>query len=134
MQECSNKIVSFKYFRSLYFVSSNIWVGPCVEHSVFGKNCGSMFYSSVPFDFNFAMTSMSTGRSTLTYEECSNLSIFSRLGPFSQVFGQVKEWDMLELHEMIRVSYLVACPMVFNLLCDLSRQGGVLKLTKKVQF
>ena len=26
---------------------------------------------------------------------------------------------MLKLHEMIRVLHLVACPMNFNLLCDL---------------
>ena len=73
-------------------------------------------------------------------EECSNLrkmiisGTFSRLGPFSQVLGQVKEWDILELHEMMKVSHLVGCPMVFNLLYDLSQQAGVLKLTKNAEF
>lgn len=57
-------------------------------------------------------------------------SIFTRLCHFSQGFGEVKEWDILELHEMIKVSNLVACSMVLNLLCDLSRQAGLLKLTK----
>ena len=34
---------------------------------------------------------------------------------------------MLKLHEMIRVLHLVACPMNFNLLCDLGQQLGGLK-------
>ena len=33
--------------------------------------------------------------------------------------------------EMMKVSRLVACPMFFNLPCHLSRQTGLLKLTKK---
>ena len=85
------------------FVSSRIWAGPCVEHGVFGKNCESMFYSIVPFGFNSAMRSMSTERSAQTYEDCSNLSIFSYMCPFSQVFGQVKKWDILKLLEMIEI-------------------------------
>ena len=40
-------------------------------------------------------------------------SIFSHLGSFPQVFGEVKEWLMLELHKIIRVSHEVACPIVF---------------------
>ena len=40
----------------------------------------------------------------------------------------------MELHEMIRISHLVLRPMAFNLLCHLSRQVGVLKLTKNAQF
>ena len=39
---------------------------------------------------------------------------FSRLGHFPQVFGQVKEWPILELPEMIKVSHAVTCPMDFN--------------------
>ena len=30
-------------------------------------------------------------------------SVFSRLDPFSKVFGLVKDWPMLELHETISV-------------------------------
>ena len=35
---------------------------------------------------------------------------------FSQVFAQVKEWHILKQHEMIRLSHLVACSILFNLL------------------
>ena len=55
-------------------------------------------------------------------------SIFSRLAPYPQVFGQVNEWLIVGLHEMIRVPHVVACPMDFNLLWDRGHQGGVLKL------
>ena len=76
----------------------------------------------------------------VTREECSNpqkisfSAICSRLSSFSQIFGQIKEWDTLELHEIIRISHLVPRPMVFNLLCHLGRPVGVLKLTKNAQF
>lgn len=33
--------------------------------------------------------------------------------PFSHVFGEVKKWFTLKLHEMIRVSHVVACPTAF---------------------
>ena len=45
-------------------------------------------------------------------------SIFRRLGLFPQVYGQVKEWFILELHEMIRVFHVVVFPIDFKLLCD----------------
>ena len=51
--------------------------------------------------------------SAQTYGKCSILSIFSRLGSFRQIFGQVKKWLTLELCEMIKVPHIVACPMVF---------------------
>ena len=38
------------------------------------------------------------------------------------------------MHEIIRVSYLIVCPMNFNLLCDASREAGVLKLSKNAKF
>ena len=41
------------------------------------------------------------------------MSIFRRLGPFPQVFGQVKEWLTLKLYNIIRVSHIVAWPFVF---------------------
>ena len=49
-------------------------------------------------------------------------------------FRQVPTWLILELHEMIRVSHAVACPMVFILICDLGRHRGLLKLMKNGQF
>ena len=62
------------------------------------------------------------------------LSCSYRPGIFPQVFGQAKEWLILELHEMIRVSHLVVFPMAFNLFHNLSRQTDLLKLTENAQF
>ena len=39
----------------------------------------------------------------------------SRLSPFPQVSRQLKEWLIFELHETMRVPYIVACPIVFLL-------------------
>ena len=50
------------------------------------------------------------------------------LSPFPHSFGQVKEWVILKLHEMIRVSHVVACPIVFVLLYNRVGHGGVLKM------
>ena len=47
---------------------------------------------------------------------------FSRLGPFPQLFGKVKEW--------LTMIHVLACLMDFDLLCDRFQQGGVLKLMK----
>ena len=57
-----------------------------------------------------------TGRSVPSYEKWSFFSVFSHLGPFPLVFGQGKEWLMLELHGTIQVPDAVLCPVVFNLL------------------
>ena len=40
----------------------------------------------------------SVGKSAQTYEECSNSVICSRLSLFLYVFGQVKEWLILQIH------------------------------------
>ena len=45
-----------------------------------------------------------------------SFSIFSGLGTFFYVFGTVKQWLILELHEMITVTHVVAFPLDFNLL------------------
>ena len=74
-------------------------------------------------------------RSVQNYENSSFFGVFSRLGHFPQVFGQVKEWLILELHEMIKVPDAVACPVDFNLLCYRGgQQRGVLKLMKNDHF
>ena len=57
--------------------------------------------------------------------------MFSRLGNFLHVFAQVKEWLILEVQDMIRVSDIVGFPTSFNLLCDQTQQGEVLNLLKK---
>ena len=61
-------------------------------------------------------------------------SAFSRLDPFPQVFRQVKESLILQLHEMKRMLQVVACPTVFILFYDQYWQGGVLKLMKNDRF
>ena len=73
--------------------------------------------------FIYFLILRSGGGSAQTYEECWNLSIFSRLGPFLQCFGQVKEWLKLELYEIIGMSHVVACLM----LCILRRPERVVK-------
>ena len=61
--------------------------------------------------------------------------VFRRLGNFLHVFWQVKEWLILEVQEMIRVSGAVTCRINFNLLCHHGQGSahggewrGVLKL------
>ena len=78
----------------------------------------SVTLSCVSNCFYFALWSRSAGRSAKTYEQRSFLGIFSRLCPFSQVFLQVKEWLMLELHDMIKASHVVTFPVLFVLFCD----------------
>ena len=68
--------------------------------------------------FFFILCARFVGRSVQSYEKKSFFRVFSRLGPFPQVFRQVKEWLILELHEMIRVSLAVASLIVFILFCD----------------
>ena len=55
------------------------------------------------------------GRRAQTYEKCSIISIFRYLGLFPQVFGQVKTWRMLKLHEIMGMSHIVACQIIFIL-------------------
>ena len=56
---------------------------------------------------------------------------FWRLCLFPQVFGQVKEWLILELYEMITVpDIFVGMYSYFYFSFDLGRQAGVLKLMK----
>ena len=68
-------------------------------------------------------------------EEYTNFSAFRRLGLLPQVFRQVKEHLILQLHEMIRVLHEVAYPIVFLFFFyDRYWQGGVLKLMKYHHF
>ena len=53
------------------------------------------------------------GKSAPNYEKWSFFTIFSRLGLSPQVFGEFNEWLMLDLHKTIRVSHVVAIPIVF---------------------
>ena len=46
------------------------------------------------------------------------LNIFISFGLFPLVFGQVNEWLILELHEIIRVLHRVVFPVIFILFDD----------------
>ena len=70
----------------------------------------------------------SAERTAETDEKWSFFSIFNRLGPYSEVFGEMKELVILKLHEMIKVLYVAACQMNFNLLSGRRQQLGVLKM------
>ena len=48
-----------------------------------------------------------------TYKKSSLLSIFRRLFPFLQVFGQIKGCLIIKLHKIIRLSHVAACPIAF---------------------
>ena len=96
--------------------------GPGVDHTVSYKNHESLSYSWVPNCFS-SLFGIKIDR-----EECSNLrrrinsNFYSRLGLFPRAFGKVKESLILKLHEMIRISHVVACPIVFISFCDRDRQ------------
>ena len=64
----------------------------------------------------------------------SFFSVFSCLDPFPQVFGQVKERLILELHEIIRVLLDVACRIAFFLFYQRSWHGEVMKVTENDHF
>ena len=56
--------------------------------------------------------------------------VFNRFDPFPQVFRQVKECLISQVHEMVRVLDEVACPFVFICFYYQHQQGEVLKLMK----
>ena len=97
------------------------------------KSHKSATWSCVRNYFYFVLWSKLAGRSAQTYERSFFFSISSRFGQFPEIFGQVKEWFMLELHGII-VPHVVACLMDFNLFSDRVQQPGVLKPTKNDHF
>ena len=86
-----------------------------------------------PMDFNLLYDRDQQG-GMLKPTKVDRFSVFLAVRILFSSFGQVKGWDILEMHEMIRISYLVACPLAFNLFCDRGQQGGVLKPTKNDHF
>ena len=67
----------------------------------------------VAFSIFFILWAKLAGRSVQNYEKWSFYSVVIRLSPFPQVFEQIKKWLTLQLHKIIRVSYLVAFPFFF---------------------
>ena len=88
-----------------------------MSHAKIAQNHKSAPLSCVSDCFYFALCSRLAGRSA-TYEKGSFSGIFSSLGLFSQVFMQVRDWLILELHEMIRVPHIVTFPILFILFYD----------------
>ena len=63
--------------------------------------------------FHFALWSRLARTIAKIFQKWWFLGIFSRLGYFAPVFGQVEEWFILELLKMIKTRHVVAYPMVF---------------------
>ena len=49
-------------------------------------------------------------------------------------FGQVTEWTISKLHEIIKVLHVVTFPIVFILFHEQDWQGGVFKVMKNDHF
>ena len=84
-------------------------------------------------DFNLLWVRSQQG-GVFKHGKYSFFSIFSRLDPFLHVLGQMKEWLILHLYQMIRVPFLVACPIVFILFHDQNWQERVFKVMKNDHF
>ena len=64
-------------------------------------------------------------------DECYHFQVFLAVWVlFSYVFTQVNEWLISELRKLIRVSKVVACPILFILFHERGWQGGVFKVIK----
>ena len=88
----------------------------------------------MPNTFSFLLALM---KSAQTWEKWSIISIFCHLCPFPQVFGQVKEWLILELYEMIRVWHIRAWPVVlfcFVILVDKEECSNIWKMVSFKDF
>ena len=81
--------------------------------------------------FYLVLSATLTRRKVQSYEKISFFSVFSHLGSFPQVFRQVKEWHILELHEMIRCSDVLNC---FYFVWWLRWPGGMFKVIKNDNF
>ena len=85
----------------------------------------------VPNCFYVILLGRLAERSVQNCERWSFFSIFSRLGLLFQVFGQVKGWLILELHEMIRLPYVFSCSF-FLILTKLA--GRIVQSYEKWSF
>ena len=112
-EDCSKlcKIIIFKYFWQCWSVLSWFWAGPGADHTVFYKNQESVLYSFMPNCFCFRNQ---LGALLKLLKKWSILSIFGRLGRFPQVYWQVKKSLILDLPEIIRLYYSIACRIVFT--------------------
>lgn len=95
-------------------VSWRFWLAPGAYHTVFQKEWECMFYICVPKVFFVCfVVEVAKEECSNLYEKCSDLSIFSHLGPFFRVFGQVKEWTIPRFVDLVNFLFLVSRPIVF---------------------
>ena len=124
IEECwklSKMIIFKKYFHQFLFLSLSFWAGKWVAYIRMAWNDKNATCSYVPSCFYLVLWSTMAGRSVQTYEKWSFFSAFSRFGPFRQIFGQVKERLMLELHKIIRMSLAISCQLFFR--CFIRKVG-----------
>ena len=88
----------------------------------------------MPNCFYFVLWPGLVGKSVQLMKNDHFLNIFISFGRFPQVFGQVNECLILELHVMIRVLHVVVCPFTSILFENRDWEGGVLKLTRSDYF
>ena len=86
----------------------------------------------MPNGSSSALKSKSVGRRAQFFRKCSNLILESFL--LLEISGQVKEWLIIEMYYMIKMSLVVAYAMVFILLWDRGWVRGVLKHIKTDHF
>ena len=70
----------------------------------------------------FALWSWSASMCVQTYEKCWAVSNFSCLSPAFLLLEPLKEWLIRKLHEMIKVSHIFTCPIIFIMLCAYLRE------------
>ena len=114
---------NFSMFLAVWVLSPRV-LGRLRSAFTISWNDKNATCSCLPNCFSFVLWVRLAGRSVQSYEKWSFFSVFSRLGHFTQVFRQLKEWLILELHKTIRVSHAVACPIVLILFYDRDLQGG----------
>ena len=99
-EECSK----WSFFSRLGPFFLTFWAGQGVAYVGSAQNIKSVTCSCVPSCFSFVLWARLTKRSVQCHEKWSFFNAFSHLGPLSLVFAQVKEWVMLKLQKLIRVS------------------------------
>ena len=88
----------------------------------------------MPNCFYFVLWPGLVGKSVQLMKNDHFLNIFISFGRFPQVFGQVNECLILELHVMIRVLHVVVCPFTSILFENRDWEGGVLKFMRSDYF
>ena len=115
---------SFSGFQSLRSVASRFSAGPSTNHTLFHRNQESILAVA-------CITVLFFGRIKVGWEECSSLrkmlnsKCFQPFVFFLPGFlgRQKSEVEILKLHEMMKVSLVITCLIVFILFGDLGGHG-----------